>query len=434
MNINISIDCDTCGETTNCRIGLSARYVRPLRFSCQDCGSAIDISLPDPEASMIGKKRPFIAGGQQIPGKIPFDHETNFVDLHQDFPVSFEKYVMGHTPFLRASQRIGFEEMQLHGARLSMLDHQYTLGRDFKNLLKLYARDRARPFRLNVERVFEIGVRSERLQDINAALYTLIAKMMWPFAYPGDNEDASALSAETVIELGETKRQALDAFVNELRDNGFLKKLQLDCLEIYPRILDAEIALRPALFLDFDEEYAEELTPMRVSVDEFEMYKDLYKDIAEIVGRQIILIAGINNLQKRGDHNQFKPGIGLSKKSGNDHTPANLDDFANLDVGKKLDFIDDNWCDFLNDGANNQLRNAIAHYKTDYDDVSQIITYFPRKEGMKEDRSEHMYFLEFMKRILTVYREMHNLHHLIKAMYYYEYLIKNEFEARDSAH
>ena len=75
------------------------------------------------------------------------------------------------------------------------------------------------------------------------------------------------------------------------------------------------------------------------------------------------------------------------------------------------------------DGAiDNHLRNAIAHYKAEYDEITQIVTYYPKREGIKQDKAEQMYFLEFMRRLLVVYREMHRLHHLIKNLFYYRFI------------
>src|SRR5579872_7189703 len=123
MNINFTVRCDSCGENTNCRIGMSARREQPLRFACQDCGSPIDIA--------IGPKTGGINGATKVAGVEPFDDKTNFVDLHLDFPVSFEKYVMGRTPFMRAVGRVGFEAMQLHSARLRELDTEHAKFHDF---------------------------------------------------------------------------------------------------------------------------------------------------------------------------------------------------------------------------------------------------------------------------------------------------------------
>lgn len=245
---------------------------------------------------------------------------------------------------------------------------------------------------------------------------------MRPFAMPGANEDVVRLFMNMLGGLWRQDARATEAFLREIIDTGFLKKLQLDCLEIYPRILAAELPMRPALFLDYDTEFQEQPVPMRISIDEFETYKDLYKDICEIVARQLVLVAGLNNLRHRGDHNAFKPGIGQTR-SGKDRTPASLHAFADVNFGDKLTFIDEPWYGFDDEAADNQMRNAIAHYKTDYDEITQTITYFPRKEGLKEEKSERTSFLEFMRRVLIAYREMHSLHHLVKCLFFHEYLI-----------
>jgi hypothetical protein len=85
---------------------------------------------------------------------------------------------MGMTPFMRASRRIGFQEMQLHGSRLAHLNGEMAKARYFHTVLKLYAKQKLVPFKLNIERTFGIKAVSDQPQDINAALYGLIANMM----------------------------------------------------------------------------------------------------------------------------------------------------------------------------------------------------------------------------------------------------------------
>jgi hypothetical protein len=76
------------------------------------------------------------------------------------------------------------------------------------------------------------------------------------------------------------------------------------------------------------------------------------------------------------------------------------------------------------DGAiDNHLRNAIAHYKAEYDEINQIVTYYPKREGIKQEKAEETFFLEFMRRLLVAYREMHRLHHLIKNLFYYRFIV-----------
>ena len=54
---------------------------------------------------------------------------------------------MGHTPFMRAAQRIGPEEFQIHNARLNYLNAHYKEFSFFKTLLKFYMREKIGPFK-----------------------------------------------------------------------------------------------------------------------------------------------------------------------------------------------------------------------------------------------------------------------------------------------
>ena len=105
------------------------------------------------------------------------------------------------------------------------------------------------------------------------------------------------------------------------------------------------------------------------------------------------------------------------------YTPRDLHAFADVPFGKKLDYIDDPWFEPLNGGADNKLRNAIAHFKTDYDEIKHIVTYYPRLEGMNQEKAEQITFIQFMKRLLQSYREMRRLNHLIKGLFYLQYLV-----------
>jgi hypothetical protein len=347
VNVNFTVECGTCGEKTNCRIGMSNRKVQPFRFNCRDCGSPIDITFGAESTDIVGAKR--------IKRFEPFDAETNFVDLHLDFPVSFEPYVMGETPFMRAFDRIGRVEMDLHCARLNALNDEVDKFRHFGVLLKLYTKNKIMPFKNNCAKFFDIPTLSDKPEDINAALYLLIAKAMMPFAYPGQNENSVQLFQNALFATG-IKRQVIDAFVEEVIATGFLKNLQLDCLEIYPRILAAELPMRPALFLDFDKKYERTPIAMRVSTHQFDQYKDLFKDISEIISRQFVLIAAINNLQKRGNHNAFLPSVGMTKTSKG-FTPAGIGPFADVTFGQKQEFIDDPWYQMMDGAIDNHLRS-----------------------------------------------------------------------------
>jgi len=152
------------------------------------------------------------------------------------------------------------------------------------------------PFLNCAQKVFDVRSKSNLPQDLNATLYSVVAHVMWPFALPGQDRDGVDQHMRVIFDLAKSNRSAIESFIAEVHSTGFIKALQHDCLEIYPRVLEAELPLRPVLFFDFDCEFSSMLVPVRVSTHDFETYKDLYKDITEIISRQIVLIAGINNL------------------------------------------------------------------------------------------------------------------------------------------
>src|SRR5262249_44198736 len=147
MNYNISLLCNTCQAQTNCRLGLSNRSIQPLRFRCQTCGSPIDVTMTlDFEAIEVDIQ---VAGATEVPSEC-FEPGVNFVDLHLDFPVSFEPYEMGHTPYMRALKRIGYKSMNIHTLRLNYLNEVHKASADIKTIFTLYLNEKSDLFREKV--------------------------------------------------------------------------------------------------------------------------------------------------------------------------------------------------------------------------------------------------------------------------------------------
>ena len=110
-------------------------------------------------------------------------------------------------------------------------------------------------------------------------------------------------------------------------------------------------------------------------------------------------------------------------RNGKDVAPASINAFADISFGLKQDFIDNPWYEMMDGAVRQPYQNAIAHYKLEYDEVAQICIYYPKREGIDGERNRRIYFREFMRRLLITYREMRRLHHLIKVLFFYRYLI-----------
>lgn len=409
MNHNIYVKCDVCEAKTHCRVGLSNRKHQPIRFRCQGCGSPIDVTVTlDHEQVTSG----IAVGGAQMVDGNAFEGGDHFVDLHLDFPVSFGKYMMGFTPFMMAMQRIGHQNMQTHALRMNWLNEVHQIETQIKALFTLYVNGRYDLFRPKVWEFIGSKMPCDTQLDINRALYYAIEKAFFPFAEPRKNVDMVTKTTSLLMRLAKRNKAALDAFVQEIIDTDFLRNVQIDCLNIYPKIIDLELMFRPALFLDFDKTYGGN-TYYRVSAHEFNEVKDLFKDIAEIMSRAVVLVAGLNNLDRRGDHNKFSPAK---------NAPTSLNEYADFPLGLKLAQLDRCWYHINASDIDHRLRNSIAHYKAECDEVTQVITYYPKKEGLEQATSFQLHFLDFSRKILGMFREMHRLNHLTKCLFVYYYL------------
>lgn len=422
MNYNMTLTCDTCEQDIDCRVGMSNREIQPLSFACPHCSSLINLTIDD-------KKGFYFSGAQKHKEKQYglFDGRNPFVDLHLDFPVWFNDYIPGMTPFMVAMEKIkgcnknseqSFAFMQFHTERLDQLNLLHQKSQQIRTILKLYSGRNKQLFKTRVEQFLNVSLGpSLESQDINAALYQFVSYVFLPFIHLGGVKNLLENFSDLMFDLAERRGEAFNAFIDHMKKTNFLHEIQKDCLDLYPEFYDAELPLRPALFLDFLDGYERNKVAARVSIRDFKAYKDLYKDTAEVFGRQLILVAGINNIIHRDGYDNF-PKL----KEGN--ALSSLDKFADKTLSDKFKYLDDCWYEVDRGVVDTNVRNAIAHFTAEYNEVTQIITYFPEKEGVRQEKGETMFFLDFMRMLLLLFREVHNLHHVIKCLFYYEYLIR----------
>lgn len=421
MNTCMTITCSTCEQDVDCRIGYSNRLIQPLQFSCPHCHSSLEVTLdtsnaPQSKFSFNG------CNPANNPRKSPFDGTNPFVDLHLDFPVKFGTYVMGLTPWFASLNQLdevtgdrnkSHQLEMFHSRRLDILNELYPKSEELKRVINLYHGANKQLF---LKRAAEfLGEKQEQSllqQDLNATLYRVIAKAFLPFIV---FEHVKEISEELPKFLFGLDREQLDSFIKDIFSSGFLTSLQRDCLRIYPRIFDVETPFRPALFLDFFEDEQFDLVAARVSSQDFFSLKDLYKDILEIIARQIVLVAGINNLYHRGNFNSFKAIDGGSLSS--------LQKLSEKTLSDKFKYLDDSWYNLAVTDLNLSLRNAIAHNNINYNSGTQTVTYYPEGGRLAATEGIEISFLTFMRSLLLAFREMHNLHHVIKSLYYYKLLV-----------
>ncbi|MDT9702273.1 hypothetical protein, partial [Streptomyces sp. P17] len=81
------------------------------------------------------------------------------------------------------------------------------------------------------EKEFGETLRSEKPQDVNLALYCVIAKVFAPFSMPSENAESVAIHMKGIKDALSSDAEAFDAFFEEIIGTDFLKNTQQDCLE-----------------------------------------------------------------------------------------------------------------------------------------------------------------------------------------------------------
>ncbi|WP_245883939.1 hypothetical protein [Vibrio albus] len=401
----------------DCRIGFSNRDVQPFQFACPECGEQITFTLGLDNLEGATEIKEFEG---------PFTGENPFVDLHLDFPVSFDSYKQGETAFMRVVSSIGQDSFYHLSSRLDLLNRLGEHHRSLKRLISQYKRGNIKGFEKVIKGLDDldfIKLKSHKNEDVVAALYSATSVISSPLTIYEHNKELSEEMPKLLFKLYNEHYDNLNEFFDSLLNTGFLKTVHHDTISLYPRLIKLELPLRPALYYDYAEEELGDV-PARVSTQSFDTCNDTYKDLAEVYSRQLVLVAGLNNMIHRGDFNLFSDDVRLSKKKGDVIKAfSSLDDYANVDLGKKLTAIDDSFFKFDENAIDNRLRNGIAHYKHDYNEATQIITYSSAKEGLTRDKTVEISFMTFLRKMLLLFREVHSLNHVIKALLYHTILI-----------
>jgi hypothetical protein len=396
---------------------MSNRDIQPFQFACPKCEERISFVFGQEDGELRGAKE-LIGNPKEL-----FNGDNPFVDLHLDFPVYFGKYEMGMTTFMRVTREISLEAYQHLNRRLDMLNQLYPMQNDLRSVITQFKRGDIDSFEKTCSRIPCVTLKSHKAEDVLAALYSATSVMSSPFTIHEVNSELSTGAPQLFRWLHESHPEKTLAFVEEILANEFLKNLHNDCLSLYPKLVAMDLPFRSAFFYDYADGENLGCIPARISTADFDVCSNFYKDLSEVFARQLTFLAGLNNLIKRGDSDQFEPSLKVTKQQKARPELASLDTFANVDLGSKLNFIDDCFYKIDTTAIDNKLRNGIAHYKYDYKESTQIITYYPSKEGMSREKYHETSFMEFMRKSLLLFREVHSVNHIMKAALFYCVLI-----------
>ncbi len=398
-NLNLgTVECLECENSFSCRIGLSNRSEQELNLSCKECGAISTFNISEMKnLSMTGVKKS---------SKEPCYH----IDLHLDFPVFEHDTHPLISPFMMSHMMGGEFNTSKHAHDMHLLNCISDNIIDIKNTLGFYLKKKHKPFSrkvssyLNIEEITPDSIQAEML------LFKYLFEIIEPFNSQESTNASIDLFLTKIIELSKTSNSTLKLFTDEIAESKFIEHSINDAVKIYQKILSKEVIFRPSLFLYHVDKPKDNKVPFLLSTKDFEYISDLFKDISEVFSRQLVVVAGLNNLLKRSDHNEFKVTLSAKNKS---LEPQSLKEYVDLDFGRKLSFIDSSWFPISSDIADNQLRNSTAHYKWEYDPSTQVIKYYPKKEGLNRVASKELLLIDYCKKVIESFRVFHEVNYLL---------------------
>lgn len=414
MNTNVFLRCKHCNDLIHARIGFSNQEKQIFRFACGKCVSPIFIQLDVDFENVTWKGE--IEGGTEVQDMWPdkVDQSDQFVDLHLDFPTYHGKYEKGITPFIRAFTKLK-DNLIPYQHRLEVLQCAVNDKKQIEAIIRFYITGNTNLFEQTIRQYLdEKAFPCREPVDINRALYQFLCLAFMSLLDPPADLSFVESLHNRLCKLYETNENNFGLFLQQIIGARFLQNLQTDCLQIYSRMIESNEIFRPALYYEYVTDNKKD-TSLRIANFDFLKHKGLFQDIAEIISRQMILIAGINNISKRGNYDSFNRGV--------DSYPKTLDEFANYPFGGKSKYIDDSfWGDILAKVTNNQLRNAIAHNKVEYDEITQQIEFYYKQEGLKQQQNQNISYMDFSITLLESFRWLHRFNHIIKMLYVFWFL------------
>lgn len=402
------LKCKYCGKITNLRLEITGPSLQEIRIQCLGCGATIGgmlhidyqkIETSFEPVNCIQVKGDFLSGGDY------------FTEYSFERPVAKPSTQPHHllTPYLRQFPE-GAEALELiaragwsrsissadwynfHSINDAYIDGNYTT---FRKIACIYLTDK---------------YPMKRCIDLQQAFYQLHYLFLTPYIPVEKNYRLVVQMIDYVGQKKEPFASQLQVFVDRLYDGGYLQSWQKDITRILDNVADEREWFSPLTV---------HLLTNRPSKDYWlptEHYltaKRLYTDMFEVLGRLLIAIIGLNNIEYRGTYQALPSNIPKSVKM--------WDDFAALPNATKFSYCQENplWVSMYNNTFDHKLRNGINHNKAYLDNSSQVISYYPDTQGEKCLQIKYYDFMVHMTRTFWTIFDVHQLVKILLVRYFF---------------
>lgn len=211
-------------------------------------------------------------------------------------------------------------------------------------------------------------------------------------------------------------KKQLKEFSVKIVKNGIADSINSKFITITHEYLDLFKGLLPIYLVEFDLS-KKNLEKNGITTIEYSKLESFYKKCYEFITDNSFVIIALNNLYERNDINQF-----FNKRDNVINIMKMCKSKYNVFINniKKDEFLSS----FFVGSLDNIVRNSEAHFLTEYDIITQKIT-FKNKNGKGEIRNIKKYLAEFAKENIQIYMKCYYLWNISMRLIEINYL-KNE--------
>lgn len=390
----IVIKCNICGTHTLLRVQIGHIERMPIAIGCIGCGVVLkgyhhtDNSKKQTSLELLNgtviQEETGVNSSQEIECSAEFP-TRRFTKGAGEFRVS---------PFINAFQTMKEESyIEFVGRINSFVKEWKTNGSKLHDVFKLYKNQNYLFMNKLLLEITTGKIPSDENNKENFFYYVIVKDFM-TWIYPENNKKLLKPIDLILEEFISNKTQALNTL--EAINNKMSIQEQLNRgLELYFRFLDKFSSFTPAMCILFSLHDGKEYLggDYIITSFDFEENKGFFVDSYEWLSRNLYFFVSICNALENSDFTLMKKTKATQRLKVN-----SIDDFMKMDHGKKKEITEESI--FLSSihekfWNNGQLRNAIQHYKHEFNPVTQQIKYFPYSDPKKASVFKEISLIKF---------------------------------------
>lgn len=394
MVFRFHVRCKACEKISLVRVQVAYRPSQIIAIGC-NCRAVLRGTFFQ-EAEPIPNGKLLLQNAEVIE-EVDSEEIVQEVECSGEFPVRrFTDKTKGNvrnTPFLWMVSLMGTEKYQQFTARLGAFEAAWQKNKaDILTATELYSHGNLDVLFKVLQRVLAPDLKANKPDVIRSEFYDAYSRTCI-YIFPENHFELTTTKIlRFFFDSFKQDREGFNIFFEYLYDEFNLVQKERDGFKLLNSFLEKYELFIPVNCLSYIQDQSKPFGEIcRISTVDYEQVKHLYVDSFEWLSKALTAYLGIKNINQYGAFNVMSPHPKIKT----------LQDFYYSNNGLKKDFLPTSL--FLNsyfaDKLDNQLRNAIGHYKTNYDSLEQVVRYCPYNDPGRCDDFKEIFLIDFVNKI-----------------------------------